>query len=321
MEGAAKRVVNWRNSVFFFASPLAAAAGVFFYARAYGIGAGDVVAFTVMMAVSAVGIIPGYHRYFAHRTYECSRGLQIFYLLAATSGFHQSALVWASEHRDHHRFVDTARDPYNIRQGFLWAHIGWVLHGTTRQNFDNAPDLLSDPMVRAQHRWWLPLGIATGFGVPTLIGLAFGSAMGGLIFGGLLRLVVFQHCTFLVNSAAHTSGKQPYTAKESARDSWWLSFVTFGEGRHNYHHAFPGDYRIGHAWWDFDPAKWWIASMGALGLARRLHRTPKAQIERARRRTLPALSDRSVAARHAARRDDDLPELQVARAKSAGALQ
>jgi stearoyl-CoA desaturase (delta-9 desaturase) len=132
-----------------------------------------------------------------------------------------------------------------------------------------------------QHRNWLPLALLTSGGLPVLIGLAFGRPMGGLLWGGFLRLVLFQHCTFLVNSMAHTLGRRPYDEKETARDGWWLDLFTFGEGHHNFHHAFPGDYRIGHRFWHFDPAKWWIATMAAFGLASRLNRTPQDRIDRA----------------------------------------
>ncbi|HUJ24938.1 MAG TPA: fatty acid desaturase [Myxococcales bacterium] len=310
------RGLNWTNLLFFSLTPLAAALGVGLYARAYGVAPGDLVAFGAMMFLSAVAIIPGYHRYFAHRSYRASRPLQLFYLLIAPSGFHQSALVWASEHRDHHKYVDTDRDPYNVKDGFWWAQIGWILHGKTRRRFANIPDLVNDPLLRWQDRYWLPLGILAGFGLPALIGLAFGRPLGGLLWGGLLRLVVFQHCTFLINSAAHTVGSRPYIVRQTARNSWWLDLLTFGEGHHNFHHAFPGDYRIGHQPWHFDPAKWWIATMRFFGLASHLHRTPRAQIERAADR----LSDGGVPAGHAAGRDDHLPELHVAGAEGAGAL-
>ena len=307
---------NWTNLLFFSLTPLAAILGVILYVRAYGLAAGDLFAFGTMMFLSCVAIIPGYHRYFSHRTYRASRPLEIFYLLMAPAGFHQSALVWASEHRDHHKYSDTDRDPYSIRGGFWWAQIGWILHGRTRARFENVPDLIDDPMVRWQHRYWLPLGIAVGAGLPTLIGLAFGRPFGGFLWGGLLRLVIFQHCTFLINSAAHTFGKRPYSDKQTARNAWWLDFFTFGEGHHNFHHAFPGDYRIGHQPWHFDPAKWWIATMGFFRQASQLHRTPREQIARAMQR----LTDGAVAAADAAGRDDALPELHVAAAEGAGAL-
>ena len=303
--------INWTNTIFFALTPVVGIAGIWLYARSYGIAAGDLIGFAIMMLLSSIAVIPGYHRYFAHRTYAASRPLEAFYLLAAPMSFHPSALVWASEHRDHHKFVDTPKDPYNIRGGFWWAHMGWIVHGSTRATFDNVPDLLRDPLVRWQHRHWRALAFGGSFLLPMLIGLAFGRPLGGLLWGGFVRLAIFDHCTFLINSAAHIYGGQPYTSDETARDSWWLDFFTFGEGHHNFHHAFPGDYRIGHKPWHFDPAKWWIASMAFFGLASRLHRTPEERIS----------AHAEVPARDAVRRHDELPQLHVAGAEGAGALQ
>src|SRR5690349_15836734 len=107
--------LNWTNSLFFAITPLIAGGGIWLYARSQGVAAADVAVFAIMFLISSIAVIPGYHRYFAHRSYEASRPLQLFYLLAAPMSFHPSALVWASEHRDHHKFVDTPKDPYNIR--------------------------------------------------------------------------------------------------------------------------------------------------------------------------------------------------------------
>jgi len=76
-------------------------------------------------------------------------------------------------------------------------------------------------------------------------------------------------------------GTQPYTEDNSARDNPVLAVVTYGEGYHNFHHIFAHDYRNGVRWWQWDPTKWLIASASALGLARRLKRTPVFQIQRA----------------------------------------
>jgi stearoyl-CoA desaturase (delta-9 desaturase) len=43
--------------------------------------------------------------------------------------------------------------------------------------------------------------------------------------------------------------------------------VTLGEGYHNYHHAFPRDYRNGAKWYNVDPSKWLIYGLFRLGLA------------------------------------------------------
>jgi len=109
-----------------------------------------------------------------------------------------------------------------------------------------------------------------------------GSGIGGFVWGGLIRTVFVHHGTFLINSAAHVWGTQPYSEKDSSKDSPWLAFLTFGEGYHNYHHAFQADYRNGHRWWQWDPSKWWIRICSFLGLTKNLKMTPNWKVEIAR---------------------------------------
>ena len=98
--------------------------------------------------------------------------------------------------------------------------------------------------------------------------------LGMFVFALLLRLVLTQHFTFLINSAAHIWGSQPYSSAHSARDNWLLSFFTFGEGYHNYHHSFQADYRNGPRLYNWDPSKWLIWGMEKIGLANGLRRSP-----------------------------------------------
>jgi hypothetical protein len=57
--------------------------------------------------------------------------------------------------------------------------------------------------------------------------------LGAFLIAGVLRVVVLQRCTFCINSLCHYLGAQPYSSKCSARDSWLLAILTFGEGYHN----------------------------------------------------------------------------------------
>jgi stearoyl-CoA desaturase (delta-9 desaturase) len=121
-----------------------------------------------------------------------------------------------------------------------------------------------------------------GFLVPTLIASSWGDAIGGLLLAGFLRLMIQYHSTFSINSIAHTLGRRPYSTAVSARDSFITAILTLGEGYHNYHHRFPGDYRNGIRYFHFDPTKWWIWLMSKIGAARDLKRVPRDVIQRAR---------------------------------------
>jgi stearoyl-CoA desaturase (delta-9 desaturase) len=104
---------------------------------------------------------------------------------------------------------------------------------------------------------------------------------GVFLLAGILRLVINHHFTWFINSLAHMWGTQPYTDENTARDNPLLAFVTYGEGYHNFHHIFQNDYRNGVKWWQFDPTKWLIAALSAMGLAENLKRVPDLWIHRA----------------------------------------
>jgi len=99
------------------------------------------------------------------------------------------------------------------------------------------------------------------------------------LLGGLLRLVLSQHSTYLINSAAHIWGRQPYSNSTSARDNSFLALLTYGEGYHNYHHTFQWDYRNGNKWWHYDPTKWLIRLFSILGITKNLKTCSAAKSE------------------------------------------
>jgi stearoyl-CoA desaturase (delta-9 desaturase) len=133
-----------------------------------------------------------------------------------------------------------------------------------------------------QNRWHKVILIVAGFGIPTLIGAAFGNPIAGLLWGGFLRIVVIHHTTFFVNSLAHTLGKPLFNAEVSARDNWLVAMLTLGEGYHSFHHRFPTDFRNGIRWYQWDPSKWLISGFKMVGLASDLRTAPLPQIEQAR---------------------------------------
>jgi stearoyl-CoA desaturase (Delta-9 desaturase) len=274
----------WINTLMFALTFAAAAILVPWYGLTRGFSGAAWGCFAFFLIANGMAITAGYHRLWAHRTYEAHWTLRLFYLVFGTMALQNSALAWCSGHRNHHLYVDDEeRDPYSARRGFWFSHIGWMLreYPSGRLDFSNIPDLKKDPMLVFQHRYYVPLALAANLGLPVAAGLLFHDLWGMLILAGVLRLVWSHHVTFLINSLAHMWGNRPYTEDNSARDNPVLAVITYGEGYHNFHHSFAHDYRNGVRWWQWDPTKWMIAALQVIGLTRRLKRTPVFQIQRA----------------------------------------
>jgi stearoyl-CoA desaturase (delta-9 desaturase) len=152
--------------------------------------------------------------------------------------------------------------------------MGWIMVEKQANDFSNVGDLMRDPICKWQHDHYYKITIPFNLGVPILLGLLFGDVWGMLLFAGLVRVVMVHHITFSINSFAHIFGSQSWSKDNSARDSWALSLFTFGEGYHNYHHAFETDYRNGPRWYNFDPSKWLVWCLSRVGLTRDMRRTP-----------------------------------------------
>jgi stearoyl-CoA desaturase (delta-9 desaturase) len=197
------------------------------------------------------------------------------FAIVGAATFQNSVIIWGAAHRFHHRNVDTDDDPYNAQEGFFHSHIGWVLvEGAKHDDTSNVPDLWKDPILRWQHRHILTIGAVVNLASTVALGLLTGHMLGMFIFAFLLRLVLTHHFTFLINSAAHMWGSQPYSTAHSARDNWLLSFLSYGEGYHNYHHSFQADFRNGPRLYNWDPSKWLIWTMARIRLAGDLRRSP-----------------------------------------------
>ena len=275
---------NWPAIFMFVITTVPVVTVLPWYAAQFGFDTFEWVSFGVLWALNGMSITAGYHRLWAHRSYEASRPLQIVCMLFGAMALQNSILVWASMHRVHHRNVDDEdTDPYSARRGLWFSHLGWMLRNYPSGQLDlrNAKDLENNPIVAFQHKYYLPLAIGMNVSVPLLLGWINGDIWGSLLLGGFLRLVVSHHCTFFINSLAHYWGNRPYTIENTARDNGILALFTWGEGYHNYHHLFQWDYRNGVRWWQYDPTKWLISACTWVGLARSVKRVPEFQIRKA----------------------------------------
>ena len=274
--------INWTTSSFLIGTLALTLTAVPVYLWHFGLDWFQVALFFLMFLGCGFSISLGYHRLFSHIAFQAAWPVRLFTLIFGAAAFENSVLMWASEHRRHHKHVDHDDDPYSISKGFFFAHIGWLIFKLNpTEPFDNVADLQRDRLVVWQDRYvqWIAVGMS--FVLPPLLGFlwnGWSGALGAFLLAGITRIVALQHCTFFINSACHVFGRQPYSGKCSARDSFIMALVTFGEGYHNYHHEFQHDYRNGVKPWNFDPTKWIIWGFSKFGFTRNLRRVPQEKI-------------------------------------------
>ena len=268
----------WVNTLFLCGSPFLAAVLVPWYLIESG---SHWLLWTSAFALwwfAGMGITVGYHRLVSHRSYQANKFWKFFFLVGGAAAIQNSALTWSTSHRRHHKEVDTHDDPYNAKRGFWWSHIRWILHHDDQvEDFSMVPDLTADKMIMWQHRNYHTIWMVVNIGIPALIGLMIDRVWGMILIAGLLRVVLVHQGTFCINSVCHIIGTQPWSTKDTSRDSWISALFTFGEGYHNYHHTFAADYRNGLKWYHFDPGKWAIWVGEKMGMCFDLKRTTEQQ--------------------------------------------
>ncbi len=240
----------------------------------------EIVLCAAMVFAIGTAISAGYHRLFSHRAFQAIWPVRFLLLCFGAASFENSALKWASDHRLHHQFVDTEKDPYTIQKGFWFAHWIWVME-EKESSLPGVADLQKDPLIMWQHRNHFLIGAVVAC-IPLYIGLVTGHFWAYLVMGLSLRIVLTHHTTFLINSAAHVFGSRPYTDANSARDNWVLAPLTYGEGYHNFHHMWQWDYRNGVMWYQWDTTKWLLSVLSWMGLVTNLRRVSAAAMRRAR---------------------------------------
>ena len=266
---------NWNMVFFLTIIPLIGIFGTSIYVYYNGIVWQEPILLLIFWFVSGMGITMGYHRLFAHKSFKTNSFVEWILMIFGSLAFENTILKWVSDHRKHHNFSDTKDDPYSIMEGFWHAHIGWIIKNTPEKQsrIKGVKDLESKPAIKFQNKYYFHIGIIVGFILPLIVGLIYNRPLGAVLWAGFLRVTLVHHATFFINSLCHFVGNRPYDYKSSARDSWFVSLFTFGEGYHNYHHTFQWDYRNGVKWFAFDPSKWIIKLLSFIGITYNLRET------------------------------------------------
>ena len=221
-------------------------------------------------AIRVFGITGGYHRYFSHRTYKTSRAFQFVLAWLGAASVQKGPLWWSAHHRHHHRYSDQPGDLHSPGlQGFLWAHVGWIVaEQNDATDMKAIPDFAKYPELRWLNRWHLVPGITLAVALFLMGGLPW------LVWGFFVSTVACWHATFMINSLTHMFGRRRYATKDDSRNSLFFALVTFGEGWHNNHHYYQSSTRQGFFWWEIDLSYYVLRALAAAGLVWDLREPP-----------------------------------------------
>ncbi len=257
--------LDWVNVGFFGAfHAIALLAPWFFSWSALG------VAVVLHWLFGSIGICLGYHRLLTHRSFQVPKPLERAITLIGALALQGGPVFWVAGHRQHHLHTeDVHLDPYSAKRGFWWSHMLWLFY-PQRQFFDYdsckkfAPDLDRDPFYRWLNKNFLMLQIPVGVALYLAGGWSF------VIYGVFVRAVLLWHSTWLINSASHITGYRTFEPDDNSRNLWWAALLTYGEGWHNNHHAYPNVAKAGWKWWEIDMTWWAIQGLKRLGLAKKI---------------------------------------------------
>lgn len=252
-----------------------------------------------MFALTSVSVEAGLHRYFAHRAFQAGSGIRALLGILGSMAAQGSPLAWAAAHRRHHKFSDGPGDPHSPRStgsdrkavwsGLWHAHVGWMINYDLLADLRYVPDLCIDRLViwvSKHYIAWVALGLLLPTAISGALLSSWEGAALGFLWGGLVRVFVFQNLTWAVNSLAHTVGRRPYRTQDHSANILLLSIPTAGMSLHNNHHAFPFSATNQLQWWQLDPSAWVIWVLARLRLIHDV-KTPPASLLIAKRRHHP----------------------------------
>ncbi|XP_056640408.1 acyl-CoA Delta-9 desaturase-like [Diorhabda sublineata] len=237
----------WRNIILFIYLHLVALYGLYLIFTSAKIL--TTITNVLFYIASGLGITAGAHRLWSHRAYQAKWPLRLILTIFNTIAFQNSVIEWARDHRVHHKFCETDADPHNVKRGFFFSHVGWLLcrkHPEVKSKGKgiDMSDLESDPILAFQDKYYLILMPVLCFLLPTLIPMYFWDESFVTSYSvNIFRFVFTLNATWLVNSAAHMFGQKPYDKFITSTEHATVSVLALGEGWHNYHHTFPWDYK------------------------------------------------------------------------------
>jgi stearoyl-CoA desaturase (delta-9 desaturase) len=294
------RAVQRRMAVMTMLIPAAGTVTALVLAAIYGVSVSDLAMLAGMFVLTTAGIEVGFHRCFAHKAFETSRGMKLVLAALGSMAAEGSLLYWAAGHRRHHTHSDTGDDPHSphvrkresaderlgVKRGLWHAHIQWMMTDNVTNCTLFAKDILRDPLLNKMHAWYLPL-VLTGLAIPAAFeGVLTGTwrgALNGFLWGGLVRMFLVHHSSWSNASFSHVYGTRPFATGDHSANNLWCALPTFGASWQNNHHMFPSSAYLGLEWWQVDVGAWFVRIFSACRLIWNVNAPPSTEMIAAHR--------------------------------------
>lgn len=243
-----KQKIVWKNVYFYTVLHMAALYG--FYVAVVKAKWPTLIWCYALYFLGGFGITGGAHRLWSHRSYKANAPYRFMLMIFNCIALQNDVIEWSRDHRVHHKYSETSADPHNATKGFFFSHMGWLL---VRKHPDviikgkdiDMSDLKGDPILAFQRKYYPLLAALFCVIIPTFVPVYFWNEgiLTAFMAAGVFRYTWLLHCTWAINSFAHMYGNRPYDKNITPRQNIYTAICSLGEGWHNYHHAFPYDYR------------------------------------------------------------------------------
>lgn len=193
--------------------------------------------------LSSAIISAGYHRYFAHRSFEAPLWYEYAVLILGPLSGAGHVLGWVGVHRLHHNYSDTVNDPHSPKHQPVWR----ILTSTFKVppiKHRHVVDLLKNTRVMWFYKHHKVIRFLTIIGSSFLLPFYWWFVL-------IITPIIYGYLGFgLLNTICHYS--------DNVRNSMFVNIFTGGEGWHANHHERPRDWQIGKKWYEWDPGAWFI---------------------------------------------------------------
>lgn len=241
----------------------------------------DLTLFFTLWAFTGFSLSIGYHRLFTHRAFKTTKPIRVLLTVFGNMAARSSMITWTSQHRRHHELADHEGDVHSPNlhgqtllgriRGLWYSHFTWMLEHDYPNVVHYVPDLLADKaVVKADRRYyrWIILGMVGPAVIGGVVSRSWLGALTGFLWGGVVRQFVVAQQVSALNSLTHMLGTRPFKMKDNhSHNNALFGLLTWGEGWHNNHHAFPASANFAFWWYELDPGYAVIRLMKFFGLA------------------------------------------------------